>query len=88
MFSEKNFRHLIDSVCDVSEGAEKVFFDVTNVFLKRTSVLRFPDCAFPVGFPACTIIARDEQMKFWQNFAKEALHHGVKINVVESQPCS
>ena len=84
-FSEKNYRYLIDSVCDVSQDAGSVFFDVTGVYLKPTSTLRFPDDAFPVGFPFCTIIAKPEQMKFWEDFAQEALHHGVRITVVESE---
>ena len=83
-FNSEAFGYLVDSAIDVIRNGSSVLADVTGIKLLAGSTFCFADGDVPAGLPPATLIARTNQMMFWQHFAQDATKHGVTINVIDS----
>lgn len=86
-FCPQDFGYLCDSAMDVVCSGKSVVADVTGIKLLHDSAFCFASGDVPKGLPATTLIAKTEQMLFWEQFARDAAAHGLTINVIAKRDC-
>jgi hypothetical protein len=71
-FHAENFGILSDASFDVVAGEKSILVDVTRLKLTAESAYCYAQGEVPKGMPLITLIAKTDQLQFWENFLLRA----------------